>query len=54
MQILASAAKAKYSEPKALELLRKTGKAELWHLERQRGKPSKLIRFSYLEEIRDS
>lgn len=36
----------------ASRVLKATGSAELWHLMRQRGKPSRLVRFKHLEDIR--
>lgn len=48
---------AKYRSTESSELLhilKLTKNAELWHLSMQRGKPSSLIRFKHLEDIRDS
>jgi predicted NAD-dependent protein-ADP-ribosyltransferase YbiA (DUF1768 family) len=48
--VMAEIATAKYSEnPEALEVLKATRNAQLWHIV-PRGKP---IRFTHLEEIRD-
>lgn len=39
--------------PEARRVLRATGNAQLWHLMRQRGQPSRLVRFAHLEDIRN-
>ena len=53
-QVMASAARAKYAQnPDRLHMLRATAPAQLLHLVTARGKPSTLVRFHHLEEIRD-
>lgn len=53
--VMESAAYAKYTqhiEGTWAKMLRATKNAELWHLQRQRGRPSVLVRFAHLELIR--
>jgi len=53
-KVMASAARAKYSEnPDRLRVLKLTGNAKLMHMVTQRGKPSELVEFKHLEEIRE-
>ena len=55
LQVMESAAFEKYHqniESQWAHMLRSTKNAELWHMQRQRGKPSKLVRFDHLELIR--
>lgn len=53
-KVMASAARAKYSQnPDSLRVLKLTGNAKLMHLVTQRGKPSELVEFKHLEEIRE-
>jgi len=53
--VMESAAYAKYTqniEGTWARMLRATKNAELWHIQRQRGRPSLLVRFPHLELIR--
>ena len=55
--VMASAAYAKYRQnPDSLatKVLLATGSAELWHLEKHRGRPSTLVHFTHLETIRQN
>ncbi len=53
-KVMASAARAKYSQnPDRLRVLKLTGNAKLMHMVTQRGKPSELVEFKHLEEIRE-
>ena len=53
-KVMASAARAKYSQnPDRLRVLKLTGNAKLMHMVTQRGKPSELVQFKHLEEIRE-
>jgi len=53
-KVMESAARAKYSQnPERLRVLKMTGKAKLMHLVTQRGKPSELVEFKHLEDIRE-
>lgn len=53
--VMESAAYRKYQScPEALAVLKATHKAQLWHLVKQRGKPSTLVRFHHLERIRQA
>jgi hypothetical protein len=53
-KVMASAARAKYAQnPDRLRVLKLTGKAKLMHLVTQRGKPSTLVEFKHLEDIRE-
>jgi predicted NAD-dependent protein-ADP-ribosyltransferase YbiA (DUF1768 family)/DNA-directed RNA polymerase subunit E'/Rpb7 len=52
-KVMASAARAKYTQnPDRLRILKLTGNAKLMHMVTQRGKPSNLVEFKHLEEIR--
>jgi hypothetical protein len=54
-RVMESAAHAKYIQnidSRWAKMLRSTKNAELWHLQRQRAKPSALIRFEHLEKLR--
>lgn len=53
--IMREAAIEKYKAcSEALNILKLTNEAELYHFERSRGKPSKLVHFKHLEEIRST
>jgi len=53
-KVMASAARAKYAQnPDRLRVLKLTGNAKLMHLVTQRGKPSELVEFKHLEDIRE-
>lgn len=53
--VMDSAAYRKFQScPEALAALKATQKAQLWHLVKQRGKPSALVRFHHLERIRQA
>ena len=53
-KVMASAARAKYAQnPDRLRVLKLTGNAKLMHMVTQRGKPSELVHFKHLEEIRE-
>ena len=53
-KVMSSAARAKYSQnPDSLRVLKMTGNAKLMHLVTQRGKPSELVEFKHLEDIRE-
>ena len=54
LEVMRAAAFAKYEQhPDSLpQVLRLTDSAELYHLVTARGKPSELVRFHHLEEIR--
>ena len=54
-RVMESAAYAKYTQNingTWARMLRSTKNAELWHIQRQRGRPSVLVRFHHLELIR--
>jgi predicted NAD-dependent protein-ADP-ribosyltransferase YbiA (DUF1768 family) len=56
LEVMRAAAFAKYLQNKdslPAQILVATGTAELYHLVTRRGKPSELVRFHHLEEIRD-
>lgn len=54
-RIMSEAAIEKYKVCcEALNILKLTNEAELYHIERSRGKPSKLVHFKHLEEIRNT
>lgn len=53
--VMASIAEAKFLQnPDSVvaRVLKATGRAELWHLATARGKPSELLHFEFLEQIR--
>ena len=53
-KVMASAAREKYIQnPDRLRVLKLTGNAKLMHMVTQRGKPSELVEFKHLEEIRE-
>ena len=57
LEVMREAAFAKYEQEEdslPARVLRLTGNAELYHLVTTRGKPSQLIRFHHLEEIRNT
>jgi|DEB0MinimDraft_6_1074348.scaffolds.fasta_scaffold00993_2 predicted NAD-dependent protein-ADP-ribosyltransferase YbiA (DUF1768 family) len=57
LEVMRKATFAKYLQNKGslpAQILVATGNAELYHLVTTRGKPSQLVRFHHLEEIRDT
>lgn len=52
--VMREAAIEKYkASASARDVLKKTNRAQLWHLMTQRGQQSKLVRFGHLEDIRN-